>query len=993
MPPKPKPKPKRPPPKPAAAPKAAPTSTAAARPDPAPDLPSSPTAMVQWAIDRATSHRPTGKVHTAMRVSCLGLAASWKAFFADLPPSFPPGVSMVPYEYTIPSFRTTRNVGWRIRFPGDVPAIDVPGLPAYVTGIPITTSSAMCRLLEECSEGAPRITRPVLSSAQLAALGQAPSDDDRATFPRPPFPRARKILCVMHVAVTSVEALYLSADEDNIWEALAGMAALMELRRLLRPRDEGAGPSSAASSWSDVSTDEDLADDGDPVGGCADDEEEDGAVEGVMEADLALCDLTPAAAGGSEVKRLGFTSERDAILKEITRQDGTVSAAAARPEEGTGERGDVLHPQYAANLAALSALYADPIRVDSDAFKKVLADLDPPVSYSAFTDMRKGIVGEKSMAAIPHAPYAPRGADWPPRRSWTLSRIDFVMSVEAAIVVLIAEGELTLEDVGEYKKKYGCAPVLVLLYIQDSAGRRINLLQVTHGVVIPAAVQHIGRLAVVHTLWQHFGPWADIHRRSVMAGHVGEQLERLQGSQILGHRVRVLNCSDMGELPKMYMTPDLYGPVSLPWIMSAKHGYGFVTRNACPRCMQSKLAMCTLPSQQELPYRVTPPSIRGRPSLTLEPYYLVLHEMANSVNALAHDIVTWCMSRSKAEDDVYAKMADKICGLWSRSGGFNPRMEDEEGENDEDEETRHAGGRMFAEDKQAKSKKKSTGAAAGAAAGAAKGAAACRKSLPTKAKAAEAVATDPPEQDDEPAEPELVKGKHTVRPKAMKEHLDDEPTWTEIGDEMDCKDFEIVRVEKFGGDGSTVTIGVIWKAAHLYVRILWRAKIQITGPDSVRSAAGCGRGIAEDWKFMLADALPWSAEDVQWDDIDWVRKALAGGHLRSVDELKESLKNLHFDARRAAWGVTPHLVFEHGCDVMQDPDIPLDVAVRLTEEAADHFFVYLYYLVPAIFPRSLTTLANASCVWSVTVEVQAIGCPTTTNATFATKVTTNKAYA
>ena len=958
-------------------------------------LPTTSKELFEYATARVKAYKPSRRADKLMATQCLEIVPALDLLFSELSTTSRMRIEVYEYGSPNPKYPTTRNLGLRIHFSPQLPPILCPGFPVYVSGVPLTTITHLRTATGECS-GSPTVS--IFTPAELAALGISAAAAERfPKFPMKPYPRASKVIVSAHIT-TGSEGMWLDTTEQGIWEALESIGKVICLNktgRLAQATSSATGTGSSLDVWDEVSTDSDTDSDDDD-----DDDDEEQREVAVMTADecAALADLTPSSAGGDEVISVAFRGKRDDLLREIARADGTPSAASAR--EATSAEPETLYPNYSKIRSGLEVLYDDPIRFDSAALKERLKERG--IAYDQFTQMRKALTKEKSADAIPHAAYAPRGSKFPPRRSSTYSRLDFSQAVESHIVLLLAEGEIELDDVARYTREHGCAPVLVLMYVQDSAGRTINMLRVTHGVVIPVGAVNIGRLAVVLTLWMHFGPFADIHRRAIMAGSVGRKLEALTEQPLLGYRVRLINGSDYGETPKMYQTPDLYAPgPTLPWVAADTQGYGFCTRPCCPRCNFTKLRLCSLPSETTLPTRMTPPAIRGRASLRLEPYYGVLHEMSNSVNTLAHDIVSWCDRKYEVTQDAdYQRAGDAVAAIWPRSGGYLPRGGEKDADIDDEgkealgevDEVREAGGRLDCyprpkPKKKAKAKAKAAaaktgagGAAGAAASGAGDGGGECRKTSPTA-------------EDEEDAP---VKGTHTVRPKQMKAYLVQPEEEERIAALLKGPKFRVGRPVEKGGDGESFEVADLWGRAHTHVRRIWKPRDNgITARADVPPAALEGRRVVEDWKWMDAETFPWTSSTLVAADTtpSWVSKGLDEGNIKSREDLVDHLKHLHFDASKTAFGVAAHLVFEHGFDIFLDDEIPFAAAAKLTEEAADHFFVYLYYLVPAIHPRSLTTAANAAAVWQVTTEVQTLGCPTSTNPGFAAKVQRNDAYA
>ena len=61
-----------------------------------------------------------------------------------------------------------------------------------------------------------------------------------------------------------------------------------------------------------------------------------------------------------------------------------------------------------------------------------------------------------------------------------------------------------------------------------------------------------------------------------------------------------------------------------------------------------------------------------------------------------------------------------------------------------------------------------------------------------------------------------------------------------------------------------------------------------------------------------------------------------------------------------------HAAFEHMTDIFDM--LPYVIAEKVVEEAFDHFFSYLYHVVPAVANRSLLTKDNTRMTWQVILE-------------------------
>ena len=123
----------------------------------------------------------------------------------------------------------------------------------------------------------------------------------------------------------------------------------------------------------------------------------------------------------------------------------------------------------------------------------------------------------------------------------------------------------------------------------------------------------------------------------------------------------------------------------------------------------------------------------------------------------------------------------------------------------------------------------------------------------------------------------------------------------------------------------------------------------------------------------------------------WVKDMITTGDAEA--DVKEIFgASASFDFTKSAINIAPHMSFEHYWDALLAGLVPPRVFARLTEEAFDHFFCYLYYLTPAINPKSIFAKARARGTWQVIVESETVLVPGTTGP-LAQRAQRNRAYA
>ena len=189
-------------------------------------------------------------------------------------------------------------------------------------------------------------------------------------------------------------------------------------------------------------------------------------------------------------------------------------------------------------------------------------------------------------------------------------------------------------------------------------------------------------------------------------------------------------------------------------------------------------------------------------------------------------------------------------------------------------------------------------------------------------------------------------------------------------------------------DGRTMPLSKLYSEICDFFTQVYRSHTMLYHRQHALSLAKIGSLLFQWYKVMCRRAHPFNAAE-------WLKDPPAWWRTRYTDDQRDAMElqvlATMFNKSQTALDVSAHLSFEHSFDIMLDELIPFEHARRATGECADHFFVYLYYLVPILAHRSLTGFANARSTWQVILEAQALLVPTPTDA-LAAKVAANKSY-
>lgn len=148
-----------------------------------------------------------------------------------------------------------------------------------------------------------------------------------------------------------------------------------------------------------------------------------------------------------------------------------------------------------------------------------------------------------------------------------------------------------------------------------------------------------------------------------------------------------------------------------------------------------------------------------------------------------------------------------------------------------------------------------------------------------------------------------------------------------------------------------------------------------------------GRRIFHNMKLLAARTNPWNGREALVD-VPWVKEASAAVR----DKLLDQVASLPYDQQASAVAMAAHMCFEHGFDHLVDEEVPFEQAIRLTEEAGDHWFSYLYYTIPCFEPSVPKTLTGkVRTAWQTIQEASTALVPRQTGA-LASRIETNRAY-
>ena len=163
----------------------------------------------------------------------------------------------------------------------------------------------------------------------------------------------------------------------------------------------------------------------------------------------------------------------------------------------------------------------------------------------------------------------------------------------------------------------------------------------------------------------------------------------------------------------------------------------------------------------------------------------------------------------------------------------------------------------------------------------------------------------------------------------------------------------------------------LWDDVLRYFRAFNPPDISCLGTAQARLAhRELGRGCFLWFKYLLASSYPWDSSVLRGSSAPkWFADLNAMDKRAYID----MLQGTYINYPQTCLGVGVHAAFEHMVDIFDI--LPWAQAERVVEEAFDHFFSYLYHLVPAVANRSLRTARNATTTWMVILEAHAAGIP------------------
>ena len=896
-----------------------------------------------------------------------------------------PVLSVAPHPYMDPSYPKFRNVGLIISIreiaPTSGTTISSFGFPMWKGNVPVSSLRNIRRFLPSPSSVA---CEDVIPPAFRTALGSIGWVLPHFPFPQPPL--NLQTILILNIARDSVQEPAWIGRPSNMsrYLSLRAMACLLLLARA-RPSSlttsalartlsgaaaSGAGASAAPASSatdalsfvsetteSDSSASSDLDSDAESDGG----EDGDSAAPAESAAKMpvvaedgspSLTDLALMTRSAEETVPMAFVGPRHATV-------GALMPASAPPPRGV----EAFQPARSEFIPLLQKYYQDPLPTASETFKdafKAKSDM----SLKQFTEMRGDMLSDHVGQVIIHTDVIGERAV----RSYTICRADFLTAVEMGLADLLAEGIWSLPPEGD--------PIF-LAFIWDAGGKKVNQQRLSHGLVIPGRLSSYGRLRCTITLFCHFGYLSAAHRLTLMGGEIGKQLCRLSTGRLHGRRVLLTNLSDWSDATKFYSTPSLYPANSLVFLTAAAHGVAWFVRRGCGGCTNTAAEIWCVPSIRDLARRIVPPDVRGCPDLRMPMIYLRLHALIHGLPPVLADIAC----RLKARGHTAA--AEVVSGVFPDTtwaplrDPADPPPVKEALSAAQKEEADCVGGylRRIVASRKVEEAPRAGGAGAG--------------DEQQKGRKQEAAPPRPPpgEASGGPRVPA-----HAVLPRSLKEAL---------ASGLDGPLGEAVRAIKETGDSfeyrdADGTIVVVVIADFLgevieYFNIVWHPQQNgITTMADVERVSRQGRRLFQTYKYMLRDTYPLDLDKL----VARIRQTTWAARMgpEAAEMLVRRFWTNAWDYNQSAAAITTHMAFEHVWDVFHLPGVDFDTASGITEEAGDHLFVYYYYTVPRIFPRSLTGSANALRTWQVMTEASAVGFPSLLNKELDARIRRNRAY-
>ena len=670
----------------------------------------------------------------------------------------------------------------------------------------------------------------------------------------------------------------------------------------------------------------------------------------------------------------------------VTSAASDAVALTAMPPSAPPPQGIVLRPAHVLVFRALERLYSDPVRPEGELFRDLLVR-EYNIRPSVFEQLRLRQRDEKVYPeALRHPPPAgPFG-----RVAYTNATRSWRTRLETATIKALACGAATMPKEGE---KWTFALVC------DAASRYIFTSKLAHLLAVPLSFTDVGALTSTITLLQHQGPLHVDHRVRMMAAY-GEELRSIVTDfQILGRDVYIINMSDFGDAPSFYQPPSLYSPQYVSFMTLKKYGIRFFSAPACGRCRNPGASIFALPSQPLVP-RTTPPSVRGLPGVEI-PYFwgVRCHGMAHGPPCVVAQLAIATGDR-RAFIRVFPGKGWAPFGADEQPAGPPPPPSfrargpvpnpggDAEAAQLEAESAdvcgtfgtvpRHA----HDSDSDAEPAASAAGAAAAASARAAP-AAAAKRAAPGDATAA-AGRGRPMWTPNAPP--------HSVRPRDGKDFVGDSCRTNAVR-------AAVVRAklpplepppESIVGADRPMPVPEFWDRCVLYFKAIRGQSACISRAEAERCHAE-GRLLFEYFKVLAARCHPFDGKAfLEQTPPEWYEKLKATDATAAASILKAA-ETVRFRQHVSLVSYASHMFFEHGWDLLLDPNVPFDQARRATEEAGDHLFCYLYYTLPALCPRIAGAARNAERTLQCTLEAEVARFPHQSG-TMNARIRGNRAY-
>ena len=578
--------------------------------------------------------------------------------------------------------------------------------------------------------------------------------------------------------------------------------------------------------------------------------------------------------------------------------------------------------------AVLPALYRDPVSVHSEAWKERLAGFG--LSLRQFTQLRQDHLADKSAAPL----------TYPQPHSGIAFKVRSVRNaIEAALIRNAVEkkiDEALFPAVGD--------PLTILLY-GDGAGRMINNQRLWMLACIPVVFTSIASLASVIPLAVNFGVLRDFQRTTMM-GWLEEELREARSINYRGREIatQFVLISDLGDAWAAYTKETVASGRTVSFVTTATRGHNYLTATPCPCCAARMVDICCCARRESTRERIVWPMLRGT-DLRMRYVNPRLHALINGLPKWLADTAIFLHRKGR---EVEARW---VCTAFSQRGGFYPCAEifDKEAPQDGEDPDRDNPGE--------------------------------RESYGTKPRA-------------------------SVRGKDVKTflHLADAPLGGRAAEDMDVDEInfdlpsdwrttpvppagfhagpahirvflEGVDVQDVVNPALSMSLCAMWDDVLRYFRSFSPPKPSCLATSALRDAT---RDLGEKcfvwYKNMLAASHPWSCEQLDVDPPKWYDALTAAAKV----DVCTALRTTHIDYPRTCIGVGVHAAFEHMTDIFDM--LPYVIAEKVVEEAFDHFFSYLYHVVPAVANRSLLTKDNARMTWQVILEAHAAGIPVQTPA-------------